>query len=154
MGEANLPAQEPQADADARISRPDEYPGWSGGYQESPAEGSSQAHGLIWTVRGRAGFARFATVRRERRGPLSLAVVPRGEGDHDPPRVAYVVGKRVGGAVVRNRVRRRLRACVRVHRQALQPGASYLIGASPAAAEASFSDLDSALDQLLKVSAR
>ncbi|WP_371748986.1 ribonuclease P protein component [Aquihabitans sp. G128] len=45
---------------------------------------------------------------RVRRGPLSLVFL-----DDDPagtPRVAYAITKRVGGAVVRNRLRRRLRA--------------------------------------------
>ena len=39
----------------------------------------------------------------------------------EPPRVAYSVGRRVGGAVVRNRVRRRLRAATRVHADAARP---------------------------------
>ena len=45
------------------------------------------------------------------------------------PRVAYAVGKRVGGSVVRNRVRRRLRAVVS-HIDGLAPGA-YLVSVGP-----------------------
>lgn len=45
------------------------------------------------------------------------------------PRVAYAVSRRVGGAVARNRVRRRLRAAVRAHADALDPSGSYLFGA-------------------------
>lgn len=69
--------------------------------------------------------------------------------DPTPPRVAYAVGKRVGGAVVRNRVRRRLRAAVARHRSELQPGAAYLVAAGPAAATASFAELDTAVAKLL-----
>lgn len=69
--------------------------------------------------------------------------------DVTPPRVAYAIGKRVGPAVTRNRVRRRLRASVVRHRAALQPGAVYLIGAGPAAAAASFEELDATLAELL-----
>ena len=66
-----------------------------------------------------------------------------------PPRVAYAIGKRVGPAVTRNRVRRRLRACVRQHAAALQPGGIYLFGASPAAADAPFAQLDESVGRLL-----
>jgi ribonuclease P protein component len=66
-----------------------------------------------------------------------------------PPRVAYAIGKRVGPAVTRNRVRRRLRACVRNHATRLRPGATYLFGVSPAAAVAPFAELDDAVGRLL-----
>ena len=53
-------------------------------------------------------------------------------------RVAYGVSRAVGGAVDRNRVRRRLRAIVRDTE--LAPGA-YLVTVSPAAAELAFEEL-------------
>ena len=56
--------------------------------------------------------------------------------------VAYAIGRPVGGAVVRNRVRRRLRALLvaEASRQPLAPG-YYLVGARPGAAGASFAEL-------------
>ena len=54
------------------------------------------------------------------------------------PRVAYAVPRTVGSAVVRNRLRRRLRAVTAT--LDLSPGA-YLISASPAAAGLSFDEL-------------
>lgn len=55
----------------------------------------------------------------------------------EPPRVAFAIGKRSGGAVVRNRIRRRLRgalhALVREDHEALGSGA-WLVSASPGAA--------------------
>ena len=108
MGEANLSAQEAQADAHPRLSGPDVDPGWPSGAQGAAAEGPSQAERLIWRIRDRATFDALATGRRRRRGPISMTFLP---GDPSvPPRVAYAVGKRVGPAVVRNRVRRRLRS--------------------------------------------
>jgi len=71
-----------------------------------------------------------------------------------PPRVAYAVGKRVGPAVVRNRVRRRLRAVAQAHRGELRPGGAYLFGAGPAAATAPFAELDAAMGRLLARSDR
>jgi ribonuclease P protein component len=62
-----------------------------------------------------------------------------GEAEH-PPRVAYTVGRSVGGAVARNRLRRRLRAIVAEASPQLAPGA-WLIGAGPAAATLSFGEL-------------
>lgn len=62
-----------------------------------------------------------------------------------PPRVGYAVGRRVGGAVVRNRVRRRLRAGVHVHRAILVDGATYLVSAQPEAARAESAELHEAL---------
>ncbi len=60
-----------------------------------------------------------------------------------PPRVAYVVGRRVGSAVERNRVRRRLRAIVRdiAADPGLAPGA-YLIGASSDAVTSTYAQID------------
>lgn len=50
-----------------------------------------------------------------------------------PPRVAYAVGRSAGGAVDRNRLRRRLRAVVAGLAPELAPGA-YLLAAGPEAA--------------------
>jgi ribonuclease P protein component len=46
----------------------------------------------------------------------------------EPPRVAYAVGRRAGGAVARNKVRRRLRAATRAHSGEFEPGRAYLVG--------------------------
>lgn len=152
MGEANLSAQEAQEDAHTRVSGPDVDAGWSSGDQGAAAQGPSQAERLIWRIRDRATFDALANSRRRRRGPISMTFLP---GDPVlPPRVAYAVGKRVGPAVVRNRVRRRLRAAALAHRAELQPGGSYLFGAAPAAATVPFAEIDAAMGQLLAVDDR
>ena len=150
MGEANLPTQEAQAQAHSRVPGSDVDPGRPGGDQGPPAEGAPQAHRLtpkIWRICDRATFAALAGRPRRRRGSVSLSFLA-GE-QTSPPRVGYAVGKRVGPAVVRNRVRRRLRAAVLRHRRELHPGGAYLIGAGPAAAAASFEELDAAVAALL-----
>lgn len=68
------------------------------------------------------------------------------EHDGDLACVAYAVGKPVGTAVVRNRVRRRLRAAAA--ELAPRPG-TYLVGVTPAAAERSYAELRDDLDAAL-----
>ena len=67
-------------------------------------------------------------------------------------RVGFVVSRAVGGAVVRNRVRRRLRHLVRDRLGYLPQHSLVVVRALPAAAEASFTtlgaDLDVALDRV------
>jgi ribonuclease P protein component len=152
MGEANLSAQEAQEDAHTRVSGPDVDPGWSSGHQGAAAQGPSQAERLIWRIRDRATFDALTSTRRRRQGPISMTFLP---GDPaTPPRVAYAVGRRVGPAVVRNRVRRRLRAAALAHRAELQPGGAYLFSAAPAAATAPFAEIDAAMGRLLAVADR
>ncbi|MHB1930151.1 MAG: ribonuclease P protein component [Acidimicrobiales bacterium] len=93
---------------------------------------------MIWRVERRELFVALRSARRGRSGPLTVAHVP---GDPtEPPRVAFAVGRKVGGAVARNRVRRRLCALVRDPDLPLPAGA-YLIGAAPAARDATFAQL-------------
>ena len=147
MGEAHLPAQKTQADADPRVPGADVDPGGPGGHQGPSPQGSAQADRLTWRVRDRSTFSDLATAPRRRRGSVSLACLA---GDEDiPPRVAYAVGRKVGGAVSRNRVRRRLKASVARHRAHLQPGAAYLFGAGRDAATVPFSELEAAVGELL-----
>jgi ribonuclease P protein component len=62
------------------------------------------------------------------------------DDERGPVRVAYSVGRKVGGAVVRNRWRRRLRAIAAEAAGELAPGA-YLIGIGPDVRSLTFSEL-------------
>jgi ribonuclease P protein component len=63
-------------------------------------------------------------------------------------RYGFVIAKRVGNAVVRNRVRRRLREILRS--LPINEGFDVVITARPEAAEVSFADLRTELTLLLK----
>jgi ribonuclease P protein component len=66
----------------------------------------------------------------------------RARGDQGPARVGFTVSKKVGGAVERNRVRRRLRELVRVSfAERLQAGTDYVLIGRRAALEVSFDQL-------------
>ena len=67
------------------------------------------------------------------------------DGSTDPPRVAYAIGRRVGSAVDRNRIRRRLRGAVAGCRDDLVPGGAYLFDAERAVLTVAFTDLSAAV---------
>jgi ribonuclease P protein component len=70
-----------------------------------------------------------------------------------PPRVAYAVGRRVGGAADRNRLRRRLRAIVGEAAPGLAPGA-YLVAAGPDAAALPHPQLQALVSDALEAVSR
>ncbi|MGD9924924.1 MAG: ribonuclease P protein component [Pseudorhodoplanes sp.] len=66
----------------------------------------------------------------------------RDRSDKGPPRVGFTVSRKVGNAVIRNRVRRRLREVVRLSSEgALQAGHDYVLVGRRAALSAAFSEL-------------
>ncbi len=66
-------------------------------------------------------------------------------------RVGFVTSKRLGGAVVRNRIRRRLRDVVRAQQGRLREGVWFVVVARPAAARASYGALK---DEWLRLAER
>jgi ribonuclease P protein component len=66
-----------------------------------------------------------------------------------PPRVAFAIGRGVGNAVRRNRVRRRLRAAARACTDQLVAGGIYLVEARPTAADFTTSELSDTLGEIL-----
>jgi ribonuclease P protein component len=69
--------------------------------------------------------------------------------DLDWPRLGITVSGRVGKAVVRNKVRRRLREALRARLDRLVPGYDLLVVARPRSASASWAELNAALDNVL-----
>jgi ribonuclease P protein component len=65
------------------------------------------------------------------------------------PRVGFVVSKAVGNAVVRNRVKRRLRHLAREHVSSLPGSAVLVVRALPASASASAAELSADLSRCL-----
>jgi ribonuclease P protein component len=80
-----------------------------------------------------------ASGRRGGAGPVRLRFLADEAGD-GLCRVAYAIPRRAGGAVVRNRLRRRLRAAVDQVADDMAPGA-YLISPDVTAIDMDFNDL-------------
>ena len=76
---------------------------------------------------------------------LAVGAVP----EDAEPKVGFVVSRAVGSAVVRNRVKRRLRELVRRRLACLPVGCLLVVRALPAAAGASQADLAADLDLVL-----
>jgi len=72
------------------------------------------------------------------------------DSDASTTRVAYAVGRSVGTAVQRNRVRRRLREVLRIRDAASRmPASTYLFICRPLSTSLTFSELADAVDRLL-----
>ena len=71
----------------------------------------------------------------------TLVVHALATGSATPARAGFVVGRSVGGSVVRNRVTRQLRHLMVVHLQDLPAGTDIVVRALPAAAGASGTEL-------------
>jgi ribonuclease P protein component len=88
--------------------------------------------------------AEFERVRRDgqtvRGGLLMLGALRLKEATAF--RVGFVTSRRIGGAVVRNRVRRRLREVVRRNQSALVDGVWLVVIARPEAAKVDFGALE------------
>ena len=95
-------------------------------------------------------------VRRGRRAGRPLLVVHvfapgvhAGAPESAPAKVGVVVGRTVGGAVVRNQVKRRLRHLIAQRTDRLPAGSLVVVRAQPAAAAADSAELGADLDRAL-----
>jgi ribonuclease P protein component len=95
--------------------------------------------------------AEFARVREHapRAWPHRLLVLYVIPNELDRPRVGITVSGRVGNAVVRNRVRRRLKEALRARLDRLTPGFDVVLIARPPSAAVPWTELCSALDSVL-----
>jgi ribonuclease P protein component len=157
-GEAHVPTQQPEASQAARLSAADADPRRSGDRAGTAPEGPRPTVGLIGRIGDRATFdALRRDGRRARRDPVTVLFLPEaGAGVDGDVRVAYSVGRRVGTAVDRNRVRRRLRAAMReVSRDGdgLSSGA-YLVLVRPEAGTTPYPELKRSLGEACAAAAR
>jgi ribonuclease P protein component len=87
-------------------------------------------------LRQRADFVAAAAGRKVATAAFVLQVL--GRGDRGPTRLGFTVSRKVGTAVERNRVRRRLREAVRLAESGLRAGHDYVLIGRRAALKLSF----------------
>lgn len=97
-------------------------------------------------VRRRPQFLRVQEHgRKASAGPLLALALSRGEGE---TRLGVTVSKKVGNAVTRNRIRRRVRELFRKGRGMLPRGLDVVVVARRGASEADFAELGRAFEAL------
>ncbi len=101
-----------------------------------PGEGGGARRGKRRRLSRSAEFDRvFRDGRSHASRYLVLHAFPRPEATEDEPRLGVSVGRKVGGAVERNRVKRLLREAFWASSDALPPGHDFVLVARPDAGE-------------------
>ena len=157
MDEADLSTQRAQTRQDARFSQADVDQGRAGCHQGAPGKGAPAPVGVtvgsprrpgIGPVRSRETFADLRrSSSRGRSGPVAVSFV--GQPGWDRSQVAYAVNRKVGNAVQRNLLRRRMRAIVSDRATDLPIGA-YVVRSTPAGTTLDFKELKVAMSQALE----
>src|SRR5262245_30589649 len=136
VDEANVPAQCPPQEKDARVPQSHGDSGGPQGAQTAAREGAEAADGIAGRLprqerltSSSAFQALFRNGQRINR-PLMVVLWHRTEPDQ-AGQVGFTVSRQVRGAVARNRVKRRLREAYRESRDARPPGVSLVVVGRP-----------------------
>ena len=93
----------------------------------------------------------FAALQQSSKSKVHPLLVARfAPNDLDRTRFGFSTGRRLGGAVTRNRVRRRLREAVRALGPRINPGWDVLIVARPPSATATYASLAEGVERVLR----
>jgi ribonuclease P protein component len=168
--EANISTEQPTTEANPRLSRSHGYSRRSPSAEEAAGQGpqaangqhSPQTAGLIalscerfpkrGRIRKRWEFLRLQRVGRRRTGTYFVVITePVTAGSS---RLGITVSRRIGGAVVRNRVKRRVREFFRRHRGRIVPPQNVLVIGRAPAASATYAAIKQDLVWALKIDVR
>jgi ribonuclease P protein component len=161
MNETHLSTERTQTGQDPWIPEADVYQGRTCGDPVAPGEGTPTAVGVIVGLpsarRGSTGVGpirarqTFEALRhggsRGRFGPLTVSFLK--QPSWSKAEVAYAINRRVGSAVERNRLRRRLRAIVSEQSASLPAGA-YVVSTGPGGSSMEFDELKVAMNRALE----
>jgi ribonuclease P protein component len=146
--EAHFSAQQPCPRPSPRLPLAHGDSGWPLGDSRPPCAWPQEAQRLI-VIRRRADFLAANKGRRVPMPGFVLLVRPRGDGD-EVMRVGFTVTKKIGGAVIRNRMKRRFRALARdLLPQNGIAGADHVLIGRDSGVERDFAALRSELEKAL-----
>jgi ribonuclease P protein component len=109
--EAHLSAEQPRPRTASRIPQAD-VDGWRSGSDPRPPRTRSQKAVGLTTIRNRRDFLAANSAKRAPMPGFVLLIRDRADGD-PAKRVGFTVTKKIGNAVVRNRMKRRFRELAR-----------------------------------------
>ncbi len=104
----------------------------------------TRAQGARGRLKKRADFIKAGRGRRVQAQAFAIQAVRR-EAGADGPRFGFTVTKKLGSAVLRNRIRRRLKEALRLSHLSARPDYDYVILARKAAATQAFPELQEEL---------
>jgi ribonuclease P protein component len=166
--EANIPTEQSTTEADARLPRAHGQPRRSAGAEAAAGQGAQAIDGQHTTetavlieervdqrlprsrrIRKRAEFVRLqrSPGRRAGSGFVVITRLTRGRAS----RLGITASRKVGGAVVRNRIKRLVREFFRKHRHRIAPALDVLVIVRPEAATVSYADVERDLARALKL---
>ena len=149
--EAHVPAQQSPPRQEARIPPSHGHSSRSQRPSFASSQGPRSPVGLIWRIRDRRSFIELRRHgRRARHGCVAMTFLPAPPGAPvEPPRGGFALPRKVGTAVVRNRLRRQVQAHLRSVAPTMAAG-TYLISLQPGAADAERATLLDDVDHCLR----
>ena len=156
--EADLPTQQTGAQTPSRLSRPHENQGRPQSRQRPALTRPQAPDRLVRAVARGIAMERlkqradFLAAAAGVKAPNSTFVLQmRQRREEGPVRVGFTVSKKAGGAVERNRIRRRLREVVRLSAPSrMRPGHDYVLIGRRAALHAPFERIKEEFERALK----
>jgi ribonuclease P protein component len=166
--EKNIPTEQPTAQAYARLPHSHEQSRRAGSVKATARQGAQTVDGKHSTeaavltqaggylrlprsrrIRKRTEFVRLQRGAGRRAGPRFVVITEVAR--HGVSRLGITASRKVGGAVVRNRIKRLVREFFRHYQQQLVPSRDVLVIVRPSAADASCTEVEHELAAALKI---